>query len=238
MPDTPFGSSNPSRIRVWLDIPRTITTYTETPFRIVDGIRIGKAGGAITRRDSFSVEFAGRLTALVQDMFNETVTAAKSTQQVNVIAISGLRSFFDNDLGGQFTLNPINILATDLLCYIRLSRSISFYKDMDRARWLGLASNASGVTYPDTGGVLSEAWFKECGDDVVGVANTIYHELMHNKTKFSTGENADWVHGAAGGGGLARATSAGPLAAFTGLNKLAMARRFAVKNKQYTAGLH
>lgn len=92
--------------------------------------------------------------------------------------------------------------------------------------------------YPDSAGVLSEAWFSECGRDINGVAKTIYHELLHNKTKFIAGENADWAHGPAGGGGLALAKSAGPLAVFTDLNKLATVRRFTIKNQQYVAGLH
>ena len=238
MPDTPFGASSPLSLRVWLDIPRSITEYVETLFSIVDGVRIGKASGPVTLKDRGSVEFAGRLTAIVQNMFSETVAEAKTVQPVTVIPISGLRSFFDNDQNGSFILNQAQILNGDLLCYIRMSRQDSALRMMDRAAWLAIPSNASGFTYPDAAGVLSEAWFGDCGRDIAAVANTVFHELMHNKTRFGSGEKSGWVHDASGGGGLAAANNPGALASFTTLNKLAMARRFSIKNKQYTAGLH
>ena len=236
MANTPFGSHNPSDIVVWLDVPRTISEYTETQFNVVDGIRVAKASGPVTRRDSGSAEFAGRLTAIVQNMFNETVATAKSARKISVIPISGLRSFFDNGEGGQFVLRPGLITDTDLLCYVRMSRQESFFRSLDRTRWLAIASNATGFTYPAVAGVLSEAWFGDSGRDIYGVANTIYHELMHNKTNYVLGEDGNWVHGPAGGGGLAAPNNAGALARFTDLNKLALAKRFAIK--QYTVGLH
>jgi hypothetical protein len=220
---------------VWLDIPRTISEYWETRFTVVNGIRLETVGGRKKRRDSGSVEFAGRLTAIVQNMFSETVTDAMSNAVVQVAPISGLRSFFDNDDNGVFILNPSQVLDSDLLCYLRGSRRASF---VPRDRLDAVAGpNASGVTWPLPTGVVSEAWLSECGLDLYGVANTIYHELMHNKTNFAAGENANWVHGSAGGGGLAAAENAGPLAAFTRLNKLAMARRFPIRNRQFTDGL-
>ena len=85
--------------------------------------------------------------------------------------------------------------------------------------------------------MLSEAWFTESGGSPEGVANTIFHELMHNKTRFAQMENAIWVHGPQGGGGLAAAVNPGPLAAFTLGNKRAMASRLSVRNKQFTDAL-
>lgn len=93
MSDTPFGSSNSASIRAWINIPRIILEYIETSFETMNELRIEKAGGAVTRRDRGSTEFAGRLTTLVDNMLRETVTVAKSAQTVSVIPISGFQSF-------------------------------------------------------------------------------------------------------------------------------------------------
>jgi len=147
------------------------------------------------------------------------------------MCIFGLRTVFGDDDNNPYQLRPGDILDTDLLCYIRMSRALSLGTTQELAT---APLTASGFTIQRPTGVLSEAWFTESGGSPEGVANTIFHELMHNKTNFVLNENPNWVHGPQGGGGLATALNPGPLAAFTRANKTAMANRLTVRNRQFT----
>jgi hypothetical protein len=225
----------PADVYVWVDLPRGINTYSVSSYSFADDGTVTELVGSARTLTAGGVDgFAGLLVGRLQNMFTEVGRKVSPERNIFVVCIFGLRTVFGDDDNNPYQLRPADILDTDLLCYIRMSRALSLCS----AQELAIAPpNAGGFTIPRPTGVLSEAWFTECGGNPYGVANTIFHELMHNKTRFALKENANWVHGPQGGGGLAAAVNPGPLAAFTSNNKSAMASRLSVRNRQFTDAL-
>jgi hypothetical protein len=225
----------PADVYVWVDVPPGINTYSVSSYSYADDGAVTESVGSTRKLNAGGVVgFAGLLVGRLQNMFTDVGRMVSPRPNIFVVCIFGLRTVFGDDDNNPSQLRPADILDTDLLCYIRMSRALS----LASAQELAIAPPiASGFTISRPTGVLSEAWFTESGGDPEGVANTIFHELMHNKTRFALRENADWVHGPQGGGGLAAALNAGSLAAFTLGNKRAMASRLSVRNKQFTTAL-
>jgi hypothetical protein len=193
--------------------------WKDTPHRIEGHSSIMKLNdkGSVQQNMHYSKDeaaFSVQLKNLVNDMFMATIRHQKHFTDVYVTTYPDRHS----------------IGTRDLLCYVRQSRMNSMLTRDSLNRWA--PSNASGVTQPIEGGVVSEVWFDECGQDIGAVANVIYHELMHNKTNYATNEDAEWVH-KTGGGGLAASESFNAVAQFTVLNQLAMANRLMIQNQQY-----
>jgi hypothetical protein len=228
---------SPSDVYVWVDIPTSITGYAVAEYSVSGDVVMEKVGSRKFTTAGGAYGFAGLLSAQLQNMFTETGQIAAPTRNIVVMCLSGLKTFFGDDSNVQSPVTPAHILNTDLLCYVRMSRSSS----LATAAELSTApSNASGFTVPRGDAalsVLSEAWFAESARDPRGVANTIYHELMHNKTRYASGEDPNWVHTPQGGGGLAAAVNPGPLASFTLGNRRAMASRLTIRNRQFTGAL-
>jgi len=223
-------------VYVWVDVPPGINTYSHSRYSYADdGTVMESVGSARTLTAGGVVGFAGLLVGRLQNMFTDVARIVSPQPNIFVVCIFGLRTVFGDDDNDPYQLRPADILDTDLLCYIRMSRALTLASTDELAR--AAFPGAAGFTIPRPTGVLSEAWFTESGGSPEGVANTIFHELMHNKTRFAHGENAIWVHGPQGGGGLAAAVNPGPLAAFTLANKRAMASRLSVRNKQFRDAL-
>ena len=225
----------PADVYVWVDVPPGINTYSVSRYSYADDGTVTESVGSARKLTSGGVVgFAGLLDGRLQNMFTEVGRIVSPQRNIVVMPIFGLRTVFGDDDNNPYQLRPADILDTDLLCYIRMSRALSLASAQELAT---APLTASGFTISRPTGVLSEAWFSESGGSPESVANTIFHELMHNKTRFALNENANWVHGQQGGGGLAAALNPGSLAAFTSGNKRAMASRLSVRNKQFTTAL-
>ena len=222
-------------IYVWVDVPRDINSYSVSRYSYADDGTVTENVGSTRTLTAGGVDgFAGLLLGRLQNMFTEVGRMASPQRNIFVVCLFGLRTLFGDDDNNPYQVRSADILDSDLLVYIRMARSLSICSAQELAT---APQNAGGFTLQKTTGVLSEAWFTESGRSPEGVANTIFHELLHNKTRFALNEDANWVHGPQGGGGLAAALNPGPLAAFTLGNKRAMVSRLSVRNKQFTDAL-
>ena len=202
---------------IHLEFGEYVREWKETPYTMMDGVPMIRAGqGPIIHKSSQEAAFAIQLGNRLNDMFRATFAAARGHG-------------FDDVFLSYFP-DRASIRSVDLLGYIRPSRQSSF---LPYNQVTGLPLNATGVTQPLPTGVISEVWLLECNYDIGAVANVMYHEFMHNKTRYATNEDALWVHGHEGGGGLASAETYNAVAQLTDLNMRAMAKRLTIQNQQY-----
>ena len=85
---------------------------------------------------------------------------------------------------------------------------------------------------PAKDGVISEVYLPNGEPNVADTAFTLFHEFMHNKTRFAVGEDINWVH-TRGGDGLAKPGTG--LRGMTPETAKIMHGRLSIANKQYLA---
>jgi hypothetical protein len=128
----------------------------------------------------------------------------------------------------------------DLLCYVCDSRQSSIVKRFDQARFdkfIQANPKAGGMTVNFPHGICSEIWVDQVRTNITACTNNVYHEWMHNKSKWSLNEDIDWVHDPVkGGGGLAQA-SGGELTGLTPETARIMCGRLLLANRQFLDGL-
>jgi hypothetical protein len=132
-----------------------------------------------------------------------------------------------------------DIGSRDLLCFVCTSRNSSIIRRFNREGFeesLSRNPGAAGMTSNLEDGVCSEVWLQDCGFEIRAVQNAIYHEWMHNKTRFAAGENPEWVH-TTGGGDVAAARAALSIVALNQINARKMGSRLHIANRQFTRGL-
>ena len=228
---------SPSDVYVWVDIPTSITGYAVAENSVSGDVVMEKIGSRKFTTAVGAYGFAGLLSAQLQNTFTETGQIAAPTRNIVVMCLSGLKTFFGDDNNVQCPVTPAHILNTDLLCYVRMSRSSS----LATAAELSTApSNASGFTVPRGDGalsVLSEAWFagerarppRRCQYDLSRA--DAQQDALRQRRRPQLGTHATRR------GRARRGRQPGPLASFTLGNRRAMASRLTIRNRQFTGAL-
>jgi hypothetical protein len=186
-----------------------IKTWNETEISLNNGVWTAKTTPLKKTLDlAAGRTFAYELMIKLGEMFLKTLKA-------------GTSPFTDGKV--QLPFSSAGIGQRDLVCYICMDEGDSVINRFDSAAFkrakalaqqLHPVNGLGGMTFPlnhlngTPGGICSEIYMGTITPDTTVCANTIYHELMHNKTNRAGGEDTNWPH-TRGGGGLAKASSAG-----------------------------
>jgi hypothetical protein len=132
----------------------------------------------------------------------------------------------------------------DLLCYVCASQMKSIIKrfdskafdaELNRQKQANPNGTVAGMTIRFPHGICSEIYVDEASTNITWCANNVYHEWMHNKTRWSLNEDTNWVH-TQGGGGLA-GVRGGEGTGLTDQTKGIMNGRLVNSNRQFLDGL-
>lgn len=167
------------------------------------------------------VTFLGTLAELLKTMFERTKNAAKTS-------VTGIKT--------NIAPTVANVGTLDLLCYICLYKSDSVIKGEMPAEF-AKSGKVGGLTSPIVkgevySGVVSEIYLDELKTNITVASFAVYHELMHNKTRWESDEDTEWVHRE--GDGLAE--EGGPLQykGLTDKTAKVMGARLPIVNRQFT----
>jgi hypothetical protein len=146
---------------------------------------------------------------------------------------------FDAVVCSSEVISAATIGSTDLLCYVCDTRAHSILRRNDIQRFNNFITknpNAGGCTTnvitPMGETILSEIWLDQMKSDMGVAWRAVYHEFMHNKTRWAHGEDTDWVH-THGGGGVAAETGPSNFADVNPSNQMKMAGRLTIRNSQF-----
>ena len=113
-------------VYVWVDVPPGINTYSLSRYSYADdGTVMESVGSARTLTAGGVVGFAGLLVGRLQNMLTDVARLVSPQPNIFVVCIFGLRTVFGDDDNNPYQLRPADILDTDLLCYIRMSRALT-----------------------------------------------------------------------------------------------------------------
>ena len=201
------------------------TTWYDTKVR-QDG-NIWMSGQTTTHVAADGFTFIDALARSLFDLFDRTRNAA-TPKASDVLVCSRL-------------IDKSILKTTDVLGYVCASAAQSIIKQVEPAAWQAAAGKAqrdhagtavAGMCIPAEKGVISEVYLPNGQPNVADTAFTLFHEFMHNKTRFATGEDINWVH-TRGGGGLAKPGTG--LRGMTDETAKIMHGRLSLQNKQYLA---
>jgi hypothetical protein len=173
--------------------------------------------------------FRQQLPERVWTLFDRTRRAGRCS--FDAIALTG-----DPDKG--------SVQSKDLLCYVCDNKVRSVIRRFDEARFQAALQRAgqenpngtvAGMTVNFDNGICSEIYVADCSTDITWCANNIYHEWMHNKSRWALNEDPVWVH-TQGGGGLA-AANGGQGVGLTAQTARIMCGRLAITNRQFVDGI-
>jgi hypothetical protein len=214
---------------------KEMNSWTDTSISLQNGIWVAKQPPTRKTLDwATGRTFSMELMAKVGQMFLTTLQA-------------GTAPFDDGRV--QMPASSAGLGPRDLVCYVCKDESDSIIKSFDPAGFRAAMAKAQkehpgkqvgGMTVPlnrrdgTPGGICSELYLRTDEPDTTYCAGIIFHELMHNKTNYAAGEDADWVH-TRGGGGVASASSSG-LEGVNPQNAAIMCGRLQISNAQFTDG--
>jgi hypothetical protein len=168
--------------------------------------------------------FMQQLAERVWLPFSDTL---KRTRSFNAVVTSSV------------TPSAAAIGRTDLLCYVCETRGQSIIRRNDGARFQNFITqnpNAAGFTgninMPTGQAIVSEIWLDRMNTDIGVAWRAVYHEFMHNKTRWAQNEDPDWVH-TMGGGDIATVDGPAKFLNVNANNATIMAGRLAIANTQF-----
>ena len=136
------------------------------------------------------------------------------------------------------TPNAAAVSRTDLLCYVCETRAQSVIGRNDAARlqnFIAANPQAAGFTgninTPTGQAVVSEIWLDRMNTDMGVAWRAVFHEWMHNKTRWAQGEDPEWVH-TRGGGDIATPDGPANFRNVNANNATIMAGRLPIANTQ------